>query len=292
VAFGGARRVDMLPAEFRRDEPMRAFLEGLWGLLDTGVGHIGEVLARREELLDPRLTAPDLVRAIEAWLGMIPDPRIPANVRRHLLHLRIRSLGARGTCEGLRQRVSALLAALSGIGLDDVAAMVRIVEGFETRTTLRLGYGDGTRHRLAPRSALSLSGGIRLGRDVLDSRTDPAVADFQRTAHRAEITLPIALAADDVRADILTRAVAAEVPAHVAVTITRYPGGVRLGGEARLGLDTLLLDPREIRLACDGAGRRGAARLGIDARLASAGVAPGAMRLGPRTSRGGTARLP
>src|SRR3546814_2842038 len=76
---------------------------------------------------------------------------------------------------------------------------------------------------------LSISSGIALGRDVLDSRTDPAISDFQRTANRAEVVVPMALVPDDTQADMLARAIAEEVPAHVAVTITRDPGGIRLG---------------------------------------------------------------
>src|SRR3546814_7601464 len=73
----------------------------------------------------------------------------------------------------------------------------------------------------------------------------------------------MALVPDDTQADMLARAIAEEVPAHVAVTITRDPGGIRLGDSVRLGLGTLLLDPRDIRLGCYGRGPTGAARLGI-----------------------------
>src|SRR3546814_3685115 len=104
--------------------------------------------------------------------------------------------------------------------------------GFQTRTSLRLGNGGRT---LGSRAALSISSGIALGLDVLDSRTDPAISDFQRTANRAEVVVPMALVPDDTQADMLARAIAEEVPAHVAVTITRDPGGIRLGDSVRLG---------------------------------------------------------
>src|SRR3546814_9703724 len=71
VVLGGERNLDLLPAEFQQQEPMRDFLERLFGLLDTGTAQVENVLARRDHLLDPRLTSPSLLSAIETWLGMI-----------------------------------------------------------------------------------------------------------------------------------------------------------------------------------------------------------------------------
>src|SRR3546814_8760199 len=86
---------------------MRDFLERLFGLLDTGTAQVENVLARRDHLLDPRLTSPSLLSAIETWLGMIPDPRLDPAARRRLLWLRIQQTGSRGTRAGLRHRGSA-----------------------------------------------------------------------------------------------------------------------------------------------------------------------------------------
>src|SRR3546814_4951626 len=87
---------------------------------------------------------------------MIPDPRLDPAARRRLLWLRIQQTGSRGTRAGLRHRVSALLAALSGLKAAHVEELVRIVEGFQTRTSLRLGNGGRT---LGSRAALSISSG-------------------------------------------------------------------------------------------------------------------------------------
>src|SRR3546814_19534721 len=102
----------------------------------------------------------------------------------------------------------------------------------------------------------------------------------------------MALVPDDTQADMLARAIAEEVPAHVAVTITRDPGGIRLGDSVRPGLGTLLLDHRDIRLGCYGRGQTGPARLGIAARPSSGGVPPAAIRPDRNTHPGGAARLP
>src|SRR3546814_19699699 len=91
---------------------------------------------------------------------------------------------------------------------------------------------------------LSISSGIALGRDVLDSRTDPAISDFQRTANRAEVVVPMALIPDDTQADMLARAIAETVPAHLPVTITPDTGGHRLGPRGRHGPGPLLPVPR------------------------------------------------
>src|SRR3546814_11091061 len=115
VVLGGERNLDLLPAEFQQQEPMRDFLERLFGLLDTGTAQVENVLARRDHLLDPRLTSPSLLSAIETWLGMIPDPRPDPAARRRLLWLRLQQTGSRGTRAGPRHRVSALLAPLSGL---------------------------------------------------------------------------------------------------------------------------------------------------------------------------------
>src|SRR3546814_12917750 len=97
VVLGGERNLDLLPAEFQQQEPMRDFLERLFGLLDTGTAQVENVLARRDHLLDPRLTSPSLLSAIETWLGMNPDPRLAPAARRRLLWLRIQQTGSRGT---------------------------------------------------------------------------------------------------------------------------------------------------------------------------------------------------
>src|SRR3546814_13163564 len=116
---------------------MRDFLERLFGLLDTCTAQVENVLARRDHLLDPRLTSPSLLSAIETWLGMIPDPRLDPAARRRLLWLRIQQTGSRGTRAGLRHRVSALLAPPPGLQAAHSEEPVRSVEGFTTRTSLR-----------------------------------------------------------------------------------------------------------------------------------------------------------
>src|SRR3546814_9975962 len=110
------------------------------------------------------------------------------------------------------------VAALSGLKAAHVEELVRIVEGFQTRTSLRLGNGGRT---LGSRAALSISSGIALGRDVLDRRTDPAISDFKRTAKRAEVVVPMAPVPDDTQADMLARANAEQVHANLASTSQR-----------------------------------------------------------------------
>src|SRR3546814_4728110 len=43
VVFGGERKLDLLPAEFQQQEPMRDFLERLFGLLDRSEEHTSEL---------------------------------------------------------------------------------------------------------------------------------------------------------------------------------------------------------------------------------------------------------
>src|SRR3546814_3334339 len=65
VVFGGERKLDLLPAEFQQQEPLRDFLERLFGLLEPATAQVENVLARRDHLPDPRLTSPSLLSAIE-----------------------------------------------------------------------------------------------------------------------------------------------------------------------------------------------------------------------------------
>ena len=292
LTYGGDRWLEKLPAEFQRQEPTRDHLERLLGLLTTATDDIQTVIERSGLLADPRFTNSAMVDIIGQLLGIAPDPRLTETAQRRILWLQMQSRAAPGTRARLRDRLKALLATLSDLPAEQIDVWPRIIEGFETRDSLQLGQGGS---RLGARAGLALSSGITLGQDVLDSRTDPAIADFQRTAHRIEVVLPLALAPGEAAQNMIRRAIADEVPGHVVVTLTRVPSGVRLGGTPRLGIDTILRDPRPIRL------RRGACgpdtnqttatgpRLGMDATLARGRTAASAIQLD--SQHGGLGRL-
>ncbi|MEM6678789.1 MAG: hypothetical protein AAF675_13055, partial [Pseudomonadota bacterium] len=267
ITYGGPRWLDLMPAVFQAQEPMRDMLERLFGLLALGIATPEQLLRDAPLMLDPRFTNDRLLAALEQWFAIPPDPRLTPEARRHLLYLRLQNAAALGTKEGLRARLSALVATLSGLSVDEVTPTIRLVEGFERRTSRRLGAATG--HRLGRAVGIIGGTGLTIGETVIDSRTDPTVADFQRHAHRLDIVLPRALAPDGVAEDMLRRAIAEEVPAHIAWQLQRHAGGIRLDGDATLGIGTTLTDARVVRLGCSAPATPPSClpRLGIDAKL-------------------------
>ena len=281
-----------LPALYREaDESgeQAGFLHDFLELLRSVLGEVDERLDELPRTFDPAVAPEALLPWLASWVALDPPPRIPAAQLRDLILRAVALHGRRGTVSGLREQVELV-----------TGLRVRIEEDFRQRRIWRLGSA-----RLGTGTALaSLDPG---GMVVPDEDASPPVggftvggagplaagaagdAIFGPAAHRFRVVVPPGQRVCDAdRADV-ERVVDRERPAHTAYHVCVVEPRLRVGVQARVGLDAVVAGR-------PAPGRLDGTRLGTTAvlgtadeaadRIGRAGVARAA-RPGAHTGRAG-----
>ena len=285
AATSGERLIDYLPAVYAREDGSwsdppeagtpRAFLRRLLELLGDGLFEAEGMLDLFARRLDPQFAPAADLRWLAEWLALDLPRRLEPAAWRHLLGRAV-SLHARGGTP----------ASLAEMARLETGLAIRIEESFQRRGVWLLGAGQGlgfdTMLPVIDPEGLVLEGeGPRdgqcrtyLGGAVLAATTPIAEADvftplFAPWAHRFAVTVAPASGADSQIAalrDVLDR----EKPAHTDYVLCPTRPALRVGFQARLGIDTIVASGPP-------AGRLDEARLGRDSRIAGSDqtAAPG-----------------
>ena len=287
TATSGERLIDYLPAVYAREDGSwndlpeagtpRAFLRRLLEFLGDGLFEAEGVLDLFARRLDPQFAPAADLRWLAEWLALDLPQRLDPAAWRGLLGRAV-ELHARGGTP----------ASLAEMARLETGLAIRIEESFQRRGLWLLGSGQGlgfdTMLPVIDPEGLVLEGeGPRdgncrtyLGSAVLGATTPIAEADvftplFDPWAHRFAVTVaPAAGAERQIAAlrDVLDR----EKPAHTDYVLCLTRPALRVGFQARLGIDTVVA-------AGPPAGHLDEVRLGRDSRLAGSeqtGAAPGA----------------
>jgi phage tail-like protein len=230
--------LEHLPALYRRDEPTRAFLERALALFQD---ELDGVETRLEELvsgLDPRAAPDD--RAAGSWLewlaGWLAFPLAESWTtaqRRGALAKAFGLEAGRGTAESLR----ALVRLYAG-------AWVRVTEPALTQSLWALGSDArlGVETMLAPASPYGavLDTSAALDRSHLLDAADKGAPAFAAVANRFCVEAYAADFPGEAARRELARVIDAEKPAHTVYHLSFIEPAMRVGAQARVGIDTIV----------------------------------------------------
>jgi phage tail-like protein len=252
-----------LRALYSRSPVEADFISRVLELARSQLGDLELEIADLHKLCDPATTPAAWLNWLSTWMAFdlpmrLKDGRHPQEVRHILLEL-AELYRRRSTFRGLPDFV-------------ELYSNVRphIFEEFRARPAwvldeTGLGFGSGLPDRELE--------GVLVGESVV-GETGPedaskfGLAAFASTAHRFSVLVPPARGLDGPNRNVITRIVEAEKPAHTAVHICFLKPSMKVGLQARVGLDAIVaLEPEPISLD-EGAD------LGIGTRLA--GVTAGA----------------
>ena len=253
-----------LRAEYARTPAEGGFLSRLLDLARSEIDDLDRAVADLPTLFDPAVAPAALLGWLPSWLACDLPPRYrdgskPDEVRRLLLGLAA-LYRRRGTPRGVAEFVEIYTGARPTLFEDYRARPLWVLD-----ETL-LGFGSGLYDRDLD--------GILVGDSVVGETgpEDPATygsAAFASTAHRFSVVVPPVHCLDDDMRALVMRVVEAEKPAHTAFHLCFTEPRLRVGLQARVGLDCVLAgDPEPLVLGDD-------AILGIDTRLAGTDDAVG-----------------
>ncbi len=271
---------DYLPAVYSQDTARTPLLDGLLGLAKAEVGDLeGSIRALARRFTSSTARADDL-RRLAGWLALPLPPAEPDDDERSVaadLIAEVPDLYARrGTLGGLRR----LVEIYAGV-------VPSIFEDFNRRRVWALGEASALGFdTMLPSTAvdgLVVDEG-RLGAAGPESSATWGSALFAATAHRFQVLVPAGHAPTDEARRRLAKTIDDEKPAHTEVHVCYPEPRLRVGVQARLGLDAIVaggatakrLDQRsrldvdaglapDAEGAAGSVGRRG--RLAVDTRL-------------------------
>jgi phage tail-like protein len=237
VDYGRDTAIGSLPSVYRRDPVARERLERLLALEETPSRDLDAIIADLPALCDPAAAPsgapPAWLRWLAAWLDFDLTDRWSVAETRALIATAFERYGARGTIEGLRRS----LQIYTGVDarITEPAAAVRIWALGQSSTlgfTTQLASGSASGAVLdatATLDASHLTRGERFGAPLFEDVAHRFCVDVYCADLRSPRTL------DEVRA-VLDR----EKPAHTVYAVRTIGARLRVGLQARVGVDTIV----------------------------------------------------
>jgi phage tail-like protein len=236
ISYPRSTSLRMLPAVYSTDGGGRDVNERLLALFDGMRDGVKDEIRLLASVIDPRTTSAaakrDFLDWLAGWFGLEVFRAWPEHRRRAVIGRAGELFRRRGTPDGIK-----LFAELA-LGL-----RVEILEGFADRHWWFAGGGGlGCAILFGPDIAgrAMLDGTDVLSRKTIDSVPSPYLDPFASRANR--MTVLVAYrgepSADDVT--MLRALIDAQKPAHVAACIAIVDADLRLGVQARLGLDSIV----------------------------------------------------
>lgn len=252
------------------DAPARAtgadFLGRFLALVEGELTAIEDRVASAYLLSDPRKTPDEALAWLASWVGLALDPALPPARRRALLRVAPELARRHGTLRGLGLCLDALTSRDDALTGDVTAGRIVIVEDYRLRrvfATILGAHLEDERDPLLP-GGLVVSGNsyvgdtLFLGESLADElaalaefyREEPgdtdddvdATALEDRFAHRVTVLVHDAMTPQ--RRALIDRALALEVPAHVAVRVVAASQPFLVGVAAQVGVDSYLAPAR------------------------------------------------
>ena len=236
VVYGRETYLQFLPAIYREPDAQRDLLERTLSLFESVLGGLDATVSDLTRLFDaaaaPAGEAPAWLRWLAGWLAFPLDEHWTDGEARRFLAEAFELYGRRGTVQGLRR----YLKMYAGVE-------AHVDEPGLTTTLWSLGASRlGFSTMLAPGNAQGAVVGTTatLDQSHLTRGGDRGAALFEDVAHRfcvrvycGELTRPGAL--DDARA-VIER----ERPAHTAYHLCAIEPRLRVGVQARVGIDAIV----------------------------------------------------
>jgi phage tail-like protein len=240
VAYERESWLRFLPAVHQRDQVNRTNLTRMLALFRSLLDDAGEVIDTLPELFDPA-AAPDLPPTgwldwLAGWLDFELDETWPGGKRRDALAEAFALHSRRGTVEGL----SRLIALYTG-------ATAHIREPARHATLWSLGEHSrlGMETQLAPAAAQGAVVGTTavLAQSHLLEEEEYGAPLFEDVAHHFCVQVYAADFAGEGGLEAVRDVVEREKPAHMTYSLCAIEARLRVGFQARVGVDTIVGGP-------------------------------------------------
>lgn len=237
IDYNPATSIRYLPAIYREEALRRLPLELALAALDSELGQVSDLLAALPSLFDPAAAPADWLPWLAGWLDfeLIEDWPVPGT--RHNLAQAASLYSQRGTVEGLRRYVKLYAGVETRIEESNT-----VVALFTLNDDLALGFNTV----LAPahEQGAVLANTATLGQSHLLTAEEIGVPLFADVAHRFCVQLYAAQLGDSSRIrDLVTQVLEREKPAHTTYHLCVIEPRMRVGFQARLGIDAIVGGP-------------------------------------------------
>lgn len=253
--FNPATTLRYLPALYRDGAARRLFLDLWLGLLDGEPDRLRQAIDALPALFDPDAAPPAWLPWLAGWLDFDLDEDWPtADTRRHIAGA-FALAALRGTPEGLRRYLKIYAGVDARVEEPGQAASL-----FTLDADASLGFNT----RLAPahEQGAVLGRTATLGQSNLLAVEDVGAPLFDDVAFRFCVQVYAAQVVDPHALDLVHRVLDRERPAHAGYHLCVLGPRMRVGFQARVGIDTIVAGPPPA-LRLDGP-----TGLGLDAALA------------------------
>ena len=280
--------LDDLPTVYAREDQESRFLRRWLALFRAELGGSETLLDDMARRFDPATAPEDHLNWLAGWLAFeLPDQQAPSWSIPRLRELILEAheiFTRRGTKAGLREAIERR-----------TGMRPEIIEGYRERRIWQLGAHSrlGFDTGLAPvrpdgavvpdsRQAMAVGEFVvdQSGPQESDDFAEPL---FAEEAHRFSVVLPAGRCVGEAERTRLRTIIEAEKPAHTDYQLCLIEPRMRVGFQARVGIDAIVAGPRE-PLALN------VSRLGLDAFVADS-FGDARARVGYRSSIGQTTRV-
>lgn len=279
VDFSADPLFERLPALYRNNAPRTDFLRRLTALFGSAFAEIEEEISGIGAVLDPLSVREQDLPWLASWLAVDLDPDAPLSERRRAIIDAFQNDGARGTAQGFKAALLIeagvhatvtepiseaawwLLPAAPACGTPGPSAGPRL--------------GEGTRLGAAEPFGAILSSTAAFGRSHLIADEEAGAPLFEPSAFRFTVEVHRAEVGTSARLQKVRDAIEREKPAHTVAQLEITEPTMRVGVQARLGIDTVVAGapaPRALgsppwRIGGDPEPETGSARLGQNLRI-------------------------
>jgi phage tail-like protein len=235
-----------LPAIFSRDPAQAALLDRLLALFESFNEEAEKTIRGLDRLFDPQAAPDAWLSWLAGWVGLDLDENWPESFQRQLIGQALALSARRGTPQGLQTALRLFAGAESVIEEPILEADWWSLEAAEGERCLDQAVsGLGFTTRLAPGGAEGAVLGISadLDRSSLDGAEESGAALFRDVAHQFTVSIYRGKAASEQDLERVRAVIEREKPAHTIYALCTIEPQMRVGFQARLGIDTVVAGP-------------------------------------------------
>ena len=257
--FQYERLADRLPACYTSNNPNRALVSRLIGLFASLFEDTGQSIGRFVERFDPAAAPADALPGLAALLGLDPRPDTPEMQLRDDIAAAPHLYEVRGTAAGLSEALARTLN--TRVVIEEPIRQVRVwslPDSTSGDPLAGVGRGVGSLLGLTTMLASSEPQGAVLGSTLTLGQTEVITEDeiglglFGDLAHRIVVCVPDRSRCVPGYEDSVRKVLDRELPAHLGYDLCLISPKMRLGVQARLGIDAVVAGPDEPTILGDG----------------------------------------
>lgn len=244
VDFDHTSYLDSLPAIYHEDPTSREFLLRFLSLFESSFNDIETQISDMAALFDPQATPTDLLSWLAGWLDLELNQAWDEDKKRELIEAAFQLYGKRGTAAGLRKALRLFLGIEARVEEPILNATWWCLPEANNPAMVENGVGSalGFTTMLVPAEAQGAVVGTSatLDHSHLISDAEFGAPLFEDVAYQFTVYVHRAQVPNQQRLDAVHRLIEREKPAHTAYQLCIIDPIMRVGFQARLGLDSVV----------------------------------------------------